>query len=172
MSDVVRIDISISFLLSKLSNAKFSILYDISLVRDWKRKLKLITPGSERVKYYRERKKTDLKQIIVSVSGHSYFRENIFYIHTWDDAEYAMYRLIPEIDYRWVFIICTRSGIMSKCVHCTLASDQSVFLCASIATIVLFKISCSCSQFCNCRAYFKVPALIKCKLSFWIDELL
>ena len=49
MSDVVRIDSSISFHLSKLSNAKFSILYDISLVRDSKRKLKLITLGSERV---------------------------------------------------------------------------------------------------------------------------
>ena len=47
MSDVVRIDSSISFQLSKLSNAKFSILYDISLVRDWKRKLWPITPGSE-----------------------------------------------------------------------------------------------------------------------------
>ena len=46
MSDVVRIDSLISFHLSKLSNAKFSILYDISLVRHWKRKLKLITLGS------------------------------------------------------------------------------------------------------------------------------
>ena len=50
LSDVVRNDCSINFHLSKLSIAKFSILYDISLVRDWKRKLKLITPGSERVK--------------------------------------------------------------------------------------------------------------------------
>ena len=50
MSEVMRIDSSVSFYLSKLSNAKFSILYDISLVRDWKRKLKLITVGSERVK--------------------------------------------------------------------------------------------------------------------------
>ena len=41
---------SVNFYLSKLSIAKFSILYDISLVRDWKRKLKLITLGSERVK--------------------------------------------------------------------------------------------------------------------------
>ena len=49
MSEVVRFDSSISFHLSKLSNAKFSILYDISLVRDWKRKLWLITLGSERV---------------------------------------------------------------------------------------------------------------------------
>ena len=40
---------SINFHLSKLSTAKFSILYDISLVRNWKRKLKLITLGSERV---------------------------------------------------------------------------------------------------------------------------
>ena len=30
MSDVVRIDSSVSFHLSKLSNAKFSILYDVS----------------------------------------------------------------------------------------------------------------------------------------------
>ena len=53
MSDVVRIisiiGSSISFHLRKLSNAKFSILYDISLVKDWKRKLWLITPGSGRV---------------------------------------------------------------------------------------------------------------------------
>ena len=48
MSDVVGFDSSISFHLSKLSNAKFSILYDISLVRDWKRKVWLITPGSEK----------------------------------------------------------------------------------------------------------------------------
>ena len=48
-SDIVRNDCSINFHLSKLSTAKFSILYDISLVRDWKRKLKLITLGSERV---------------------------------------------------------------------------------------------------------------------------
>ena len=33
MSDVARIDSSISFYQSKLSNAKFSILYDITLVR-------------------------------------------------------------------------------------------------------------------------------------------
>ena len=46
----MRNDCSISFHLSKLSIAKFSILYDISLVRDWRRKLKLITLGSERVK--------------------------------------------------------------------------------------------------------------------------
>ena len=50
LSDVVRNDCSINFHLSKLSIAKFSILYDISLVRDWRRKLKLITLGSERVK--------------------------------------------------------------------------------------------------------------------------
>ena len=51
LSDVVRLnDCSINFHLSKLSIAKFSILYDISLVRDWKRKLRLITLGSERVK--------------------------------------------------------------------------------------------------------------------------
>ena len=50
LSDVVRNYCSINFHLSKLSNAKFSILYHISLVRDWKRKLKLITLGSERVK--------------------------------------------------------------------------------------------------------------------------
>ena len=37
------------FHLSKLSIAKFSILYDIPLVKDWKRKLKLITLESERV---------------------------------------------------------------------------------------------------------------------------
>ena len=35
---------------SEQTIAKFSILYDISLVRDWKRKSWLITPGSERVK--------------------------------------------------------------------------------------------------------------------------
>ena len=52
LSDVVGIDSSINFHLSQLSNAKFSILYDISLVRDWKRKSWLITPGSERVKQY------------------------------------------------------------------------------------------------------------------------
>ena len=45
LSDVVRNDCSVNFHQSKLSIAKFSILYDISLVRDWKRKLKLITPG-------------------------------------------------------------------------------------------------------------------------------
>ena len=50
MSDAVRIDSSISFHLSKLSNTKVSILYDISLARDWKRKSWLITPGSERLK--------------------------------------------------------------------------------------------------------------------------
>ena len=52
MSDVVRIDSSISFHLSKLSNAKLSILYDIHvyLVRHWKKKLKLITLGSQRIK--------------------------------------------------------------------------------------------------------------------------
>ena len=43
LSDVVRNDCSINFHLSKLSTVKFSILYDISLVSDWKRKLKLIT---------------------------------------------------------------------------------------------------------------------------------
>ena len=48
LNDVERNDCSIKFHLSKLSIAKFSILYDISLVRDWKRKLKLITLGSER----------------------------------------------------------------------------------------------------------------------------
>ena len=42
-----NIDSLISFHLSKLSNAKFSILYDITLVRDWKRKSWLITSGSE-----------------------------------------------------------------------------------------------------------------------------
>ena len=47
---MVRNDCSINFHLSKLSIAKFSILYYISLVRDWKRKLKLIPFGSERVK--------------------------------------------------------------------------------------------------------------------------
>ena len=46
----MRNDFSINFHLSKLSIAKFSILYDISLVRDWKRKLKLITLASEGVK--------------------------------------------------------------------------------------------------------------------------
>ena len=50
LSDVVRNDCSVNFHLSKLSVAKFSVLYDISLVRDWKRKFKLITLGSERVK--------------------------------------------------------------------------------------------------------------------------
>ena len=49
MSDVVRLYSSISFHLRKLLNAKFSILYDISLVRDRKRNSWLITPGSERV---------------------------------------------------------------------------------------------------------------------------
>ena len=49
LSDVVRNDCSVNFHLSKLSVAKFSVLYDISLVRDWKRKFKLITLGSERV---------------------------------------------------------------------------------------------------------------------------
>ena len=49
MSDVVRIDSSISSHLSKLSNTKFFILYDIYLVRDWKRKFWLVTPGSGRV---------------------------------------------------------------------------------------------------------------------------
>ena len=49
-NDRVRNDSSINFRLNKLSIAKFSILYDISLVRDWKRKLKLITLGSETVK--------------------------------------------------------------------------------------------------------------------------
>ena len=43
-SDVVRNDCSINFHLSKLS---ISILYDISLVRDWKIKLKLTTVASE-----------------------------------------------------------------------------------------------------------------------------
>ena len=57
LSDVVRNDCSINFHLSKLSNAKFSILYDISLVRDWKRKLKLITLGSERVNVFCKRMK-------------------------------------------------------------------------------------------------------------------
>ena len=57
MSDVVRIDSSISFYLSKLSNAKFTILYNIYLVRDFKRKLKLITPGSERVTSITEKEK-------------------------------------------------------------------------------------------------------------------
>ena len=52
MSDVVRNNSSISFHLSKLSNAKFSILYDMFLVRDWKRKSWQITPGSERVEKY------------------------------------------------------------------------------------------------------------------------
>ena len=46
----MRNDCSINFHLTKLSIAKFSILYDISLVRGWKRKLRLITLGSERVK--------------------------------------------------------------------------------------------------------------------------
>ena len=46
----MRNDCSINFHLSKLSIAKFSILYDISLVRDWKRTLELITLGSERYK--------------------------------------------------------------------------------------------------------------------------
>ena len=50
LSDAVRSDCSISLHLSKLSIAKFSILYDISLMRDWKRTLKLITLGSERIK--------------------------------------------------------------------------------------------------------------------------
>ena len=50
MSNVVRIESLISFHLSKVSKAKFSLLYDISLVRNWRRKLKLITLGSERVK--------------------------------------------------------------------------------------------------------------------------
>ena len=47
----MRNDCSINFHRSKLSIAKlFSIPYDISLVRDGKRKLKLVTFGSERVK--------------------------------------------------------------------------------------------------------------------------
>ena len=50
LSDVVRNYCSVNFHLSKLSIAKFLILYDVSLVRDWKRTLKLITLGSERVK--------------------------------------------------------------------------------------------------------------------------
>ena len=50
LRDVVRNDCSINFHLSKLSNAKFSILYVISLVRDWQRKFL----GSERVKYYNQ----------------------------------------------------------------------------------------------------------------------
>ena len=41
----MRTDCSVNFHLSKLSIAKFSILYDIFLVRDWKRNLKLITLG-------------------------------------------------------------------------------------------------------------------------------
>ena len=45
----MRNDCSINFHLSKLSIARFSILYDISLVRDRKRKLKLITFESERL---------------------------------------------------------------------------------------------------------------------------
>ena len=43
--DVMRIN---SFHLSKLSNAKFSTVWYISLLRDWNRKLKLITSGSEK----------------------------------------------------------------------------------------------------------------------------
>ena len=50
MSNVVRIDSSTSFHLSKLSNAKFSLLYDVYMVRDWRRKLRLIALWSERVK--------------------------------------------------------------------------------------------------------------------------
>ena len=53
-SVVVRNGCSVNFHLSKLSIAKFSILYDISLVRDQKRRLRLITFGSERVKYYKQ----------------------------------------------------------------------------------------------------------------------
>ena len=63
----MRNDCSINFHLSKLSNAKFSILYVISLVRDWQRKLKLITLGSERVKYYNKKLYKKLKQIKCSV---------------------------------------------------------------------------------------------------------
>ena len=47
-------DCSFNFHLSKGAITKFSILYDISLVRNWKRKLKLITLGSERVKQKRK----------------------------------------------------------------------------------------------------------------------
>ena len=45
MRDVERINTSTRCHLSKLSKAKFSILYDVSLVKNWRRKLKLITPG-------------------------------------------------------------------------------------------------------------------------------
>ena len=50
LNDVLRNDCSINFHLNKLSIDKFSILYYISLVWDWKIKLKLITLGSKRVK--------------------------------------------------------------------------------------------------------------------------
>ena len=66
LRDVVRNDCSINFHLSKLSTTKFSILYDISLVRDWKRKLKLITLESERVKEC-GRQGAKKRQIILSV---------------------------------------------------------------------------------------------------------
>ena len=49
---VVGIDNSVSFRLSKLSNAKFFLLYDISLVGDWKRTSWLIIPGREMVKVW------------------------------------------------------------------------------------------------------------------------
>ena len=49
LSNVVRNDCSINFHLIKLSTAKFSILYDASLVRDGKRTLTLITVGSKRI---------------------------------------------------------------------------------------------------------------------------
>ena len=39
VSDVERIDSWISFYLSKISDAKFSILYDISLVEGWREKI-------------------------------------------------------------------------------------------------------------------------------------
>ena len=62
LRDVVRNDCSVNFHLSKLSIAKLSILCDISLVRDWKRKLKLITLGSEeKIEIKKEKEKIQKK---------------------------------------------------------------------------------------------------------------
>ena len=47
----------------------FSILYDISLVRNWKRKLKLITLGSERVKHVKWRLLANRKLPVKSSFG-------------------------------------------------------------------------------------------------------
>ena len=73
---------------NKLSIATFSILYDTHVVKDWRRKLKLITPGNES-------QGQKLYQHLLTLSHRSYF--NKFWIPVVPGQSLAMFSILYDV---------------------------------------------------------------------------